>query len=143
MQPREWLDTITADGLNEVARVAGIPQRTLYNQLDKRSLSAENVVKIAAAYRVHPLRALIDCGLVDAAWEQVPDVEAALRLATDEQLTDEVLRRLKAGSPSFDTPIDELIDDSEYDWAARDAGGRGQLRALREDQDRDAEHPDE
>ncbi|HAF71983.1 MAG TPA: hypothetical protein DCL06_02720 [Corynebacterium variabile] len=69
----------------------------------------DNVIKITAAYGYSPIRALIDLGELDAMWTQVPDVEAALRLATDEQLTDEFLRRLKvAPNPEWDTPVGDL-----------------------------------
>ena len=110
MNAKEWLRVTTTDPLNEIARRAGIPQRTLYNQLERRSLAAENVIKVADAYGVHPLRALIDCGYVDAGWAELPDVDTALRRATDDQLADEILRRLKLahGSTVFDEPIDDL-----------------------------------
>lgn len=120
MDSRTWIGTITSDAQNEVARRAGIPQRTLYHQLD-RGLSAENIIRIAVAYSRHPLRALIDTGHIDPAWSMAPDVESALLLATDDQLTDEILRRLTtSNAPSvFDTPIDELITPgSDYEAVA-------------------------
>ena len=64
-QPQLWLRTITTDSQNELSRKVGIPERTLYNQIRKGRLSAENVLKIAEVYNIHPLRALIDNGYVD------------------------------------------------------------------------------
>ena len=109
MKNRDWIGTITDDPLNEVARRAGIPQRTLYNQLDKK-ISAENVIRIAVTYGRHPLRALIDTGHIDEAWAHVPDIEASIRIATEDQLADEVLRRMKLGVDlgPLDEPIDEV-----------------------------------
>lgn len=112
MDAKQWLQQVTDDPLNEIARRSGIPQRTLYNQLDKRTLSAENIIRVAETYGRHPLRALIDTGHINAAWARMPDVEAALRLATDDQLADEILRRLKlaSGESVFDEPVDQLAD---------------------------------
>lgn len=112
MDSRHWLGTITSDAQNEIARRAGIPQRTLYHQLDK-GLSVDNIIRIAVAYGRHPLRALIDTGHIDPAWSMAPDVESALRLASDDQLTDEILRRLNEShgkNSIFDVPIGDLED---------------------------------
>lgn len=110
MNIREWIASITEDGTNEIARKSGIAQRTFYNQLDKGTLTAENVIRVAITYRAHPLRALIDTGFIDPAWASIPDIEAALRLATEDQLADEVLRRMKISPDStvFDAPVDDL-----------------------------------
>lgn len=110
MNPHEWLRSITDDGPNAIARRAAISERTLYSQLERGALSVPNILKVCRAYDSNPIRALIDWGHIDAAWASVPDVEAALRLASDEQLTDEVLRRLRIvrDHPLYDTPVDEL-----------------------------------
>ena len=99
MNPHEWLRSITDDGPNAIARRAAISERTLYSQLERGALSVPNILKVCRAYDSNPIRALIDWGHIDAAWASVPDIEAALRLASDEQLTDEVLRRLKLIPP--------------------------------------------
>lgn len=70
----------------------------------------ESLIKISSAYNSSPLEALIEMGHVAPEWADVPNVIAALRQATDEQLTDEILRRLKLGSKRFDTPLDELAE---------------------------------
>lgn len=118
--PHEWLAALTSDSQNQAARRAGIPERTLYHQLGKGSLSVENVLKLAKAYDKHPLRALIDTGYVDPSWAKSEDVISALQQATPTQLADEMLRRIekaeeraeKAPLP-FTTPINELVEDKE------------------------------
>ena len=120
MDTTEWLDKLTTATTRDIAKRAGISERTLQHQVKAGKLSMENVALIAAAYSVHPLRALIDTGFIDPAWARVPDVEAALKIATDEQLTNEILRRLEGThAPVYDTPIDELPHTkSDYGLAA-------------------------
>lgn len=89
-QPQLWLRTITTDGQNELSRKVGIPERTLYNQIRKGRLSAENVLKIAEVYNIHPLRALIDNGYVDEKWDK--DVETYLTAASPRQLADAMIK---------------------------------------------------
>ena len=108
MDARTWLETITDDQPGTIAKKAGIPRRTLYHQLERGTFPIDNIIKITDAYGTSPIDALMEIGVIDRAWANVPDVVAALRLATDDQLTDEILRRLKLGSRNFDTPVDEL-----------------------------------
>ena len=108
MDARTWLETITADQPGTVAKKAGIPRRTIYHQLERGTFPIDSIIKITDAYGTNPIDALMEIGIIDRAWANVPDVVAALRLATDDQLTDEILRRLKLGSRSFDTPVDDL-----------------------------------
>lgn len=89
-QPQLWLKTVTTDSQNESARKAGIPERTLYSQIRKCRLSAENVLKIAEAYNIHPLRALIDNGYVDQKWDR--DIETYLTAASPRQLADAMIK---------------------------------------------------
>lgn len=112
MEIRTWIASITEDGLNEVARKSRIAQRTLYNQLDKGHPTAENVIRIATTYNAHPFRALIDTGHIDAAWALVPDIRAALRLASEDDLGDEVLYRMKLGTSTLgDKTVDQLVEE--------------------------------
>lgn len=113
MELTEWLAGITDDTAQNIAARAGLPKRTVQHQLSTGRMSLENLVKIAAAYGHHPLRTLIEWEIVDRAWEKVPDVKAALRLASEDDLSDEVVRRLMElkeakRTSSLDTPIDEL-----------------------------------
>ena len=110
MEFGEWLRKVTDDTIPVIARKVGLSPRTLQHQVRNDIMNIENVVKIAEAYSINPVRELIDLGYISSAWEKVPDIKGALRLATDSQLTDEILRRLEAGSkasfdPDHDTPF--------------------------------------
>lgn len=144
MNPHEWLRSITDDGPNAIARRAAISERTLYSQLERGALSVPNILKVCRAYDSNPIRALIDWGHIDAAWASVPDVEAALRLASDEQLTDEVLRRLKLipRHPDYDTPVDELARRRASAPPVFDDGA-GDVGSLPMVADSSPDHPEE
>lgn len=111
MEFGEWLRKVTDDTIPVIARKVGLSPRTLQHQVRNDIMNIENVVKIAEAYSINPVRELIDLGYISSAWEKVPDIEGALRLATDSQLTDEILRRLEAGSKAYRRPVDELIEE--------------------------------
>lgn len=105
---QEWLSTITEDSIAEISRRTGIPRRTLQYQLANDKPSIENLLEISSTYGVSPIETMLYFEIISRAWEKVPNITGALRLASDEQLTDEILRRLKGGSQAFDTPIDEV-----------------------------------
>lgn len=112
MKHIEWLiHVIGTDSLRDVGKTADVPMRTLYNQREKGHLSAENVIAIAVAYGHHPVGALVDTGYLDAKWAEQVDPARALRTVTEDDLADEVLRRMKLGverDGPLDTPVDEL-----------------------------------
>lgn len=111
MDTNEWLNALTGGATaKEIARNAGISERTLQHQVQNGKVSVENAMKISVAYDRHPLRTLIDLGVVDKAWAHVPDVKAALRIAKDVELTDEILDRLNLANydPIYDEPVDDL-----------------------------------
>ena len=68
-------------------------------------LKADLVIKIAEAYEESPVIALADLGFMSARWITEPGVLTALSRASDEQLTDELLRRLRLIE---DVPVDTL-----------------------------------
>jgi len=111
MEFGEWLRKVTDDTIPVIARKVGLSPRTLQYQVRNDIMNIENVVKIAEAYSINPVRELIDLGYISSAWEKVTAIEGALRLATDSQLTDEILRRLEAGSKAYRRPVDELINE--------------------------------
>ncbi len=112
MKHSEWLRNVTnGDSVNATATRAGVVQRTLARQLEKERIDAENVIAIAVAYDQHPVGALVDTGYLDEQWAQQVDPSRALREVTEEQLADEVLRRMRLGveaGGALDTPVDEL-----------------------------------
>lgn len=114
MEYTEWLETITSDSQNEVAEKIGIARRTLQNQL-YGTPKMETIVKISEAYGINPHQALTGLGYINAHWLRAlaTDVEATLIAATEQQLSDEVLRRMVRGLETdvLDTPVDELIEE--------------------------------
>lgn len=102
----EWFQRVTrGDSNRRVSELASISPATLGRQLKDNSLSADLIIKIAAAYNESPVIALVDLGFVSARWLQDVGTTTALSKATDEELTDELLRRLRLIE---DTPVDEL-----------------------------------
>ena len=93
------------DSYRRIAELAGINDRTLANQMRAGELKPEMIIKIAEAYEESPVYALVDLGYISARWVTEPGVVTALNRATDEQLTDQLLLRLKLIE---DVPADEL-----------------------------------
>lgn len=106
MEHTEWMQRITrGDSYRRVAELAGINDRTLANQMRAGELKPEMIIKIAEAYEESPVYALVDLGFISARWVTEPGVVTALNRATDEQLTDQLLLRLKLIE---DEPVDQL-----------------------------------
>ncbi|MEH0147431.1 hypothetical protein V6D40_07140 [Corynebacterium sp. Q4381] len=109
MKHTEWLQRVTrGDSYRRVAEVSGINDRTLANQMRAGELKPELIIRVAEAYDESPVIALVDLGFMSARWMTEPGVLTALARATDEQLTDELLRRLKLIE---DVPVDELANE--------------------------------
>ena len=109
MEHMEWFDrTTSGETLRQVAKRADVPLATLSSQTRKGTLKADIIIKIAEAYDESPVIALVDLGFMSSRWITEPGVRTALSRASDEELTDELLRRLKL----LDTrPIDQVADD--------------------------------
>ncbi|WP_066584574.1 hypothetical protein [Corynebacterium provencense] len=111
MEHSEWLaETTGGDSARTIAKKSGVPDRTVLNQTEKGKFSAENVIKIATGYGKSPVRALVDTDYLDEQWAETVDPITALRQVSEEDLADEVLRRMKLPGTheEFDTPVDEL-----------------------------------
>ena len=101
-----WFKRVSRNDSNRrVAERANISDATLGRQLKAGELSADIIIKIAQAYDESPVVALVDLGFISAKWIQEVGTTTALSRATDEELTDELLRRLQLIS---DEPVDEL-----------------------------------
>lgn len=111
MEHSTWLAATTSDSVRNVAITIGLPPRTLATQVEKGRISPENVIKIAERHGVHPVGALVDTGYLDQQWADEVDPVTAVQQLTDEQLADEILRRLRevrGDHAAFRTPVDEL-----------------------------------
>lgn len=93
------------DSLRRVSELADVSDRTLSRQLRDQELRPDMVIKIAQAYNESPSEALVDLGFMDEKWLTSASVRRALMKATDEQLTDELLRRLNLLP---DAPVDDV-----------------------------------
>lgn len=112
MNHSDWVNEVSnGDAINAIATKAGIIHRTFARQVERGHISAENVLAIAVAYEIHPVGALVDTGYLDEEWARQVDPMHALRSVTEDQLAQEVLRRMKLGverGGALDIPIDEL-----------------------------------
>lgn len=132
MNNSEWLEKVTNNAsVNAAANRAGIVQRTLSRQVERGEISAENVIAIAEAYNVHPVRALVDTEYLDEEYARTVDPVSAIRMVSEEQLANETLRRMKLG-----VKTDVLTTDIN-DLAARRAGApvSGASASLHDDDD--------
>ena len=98
MNINDWYtETVSGDSVNRVAQRSGIAQTTLNGQRKAGRLTAETVAAIAVAYDRDVLDALVIAGLITHEQIKRHGVRAALEAATDQELSDEVWRRMSAG----------------------------------------------
>lgn len=121
MKHKEWLALVSPDSVRASALKAGIKPRTLAAQLEEERLSPENVIALARAYGVGPVRALVDTEYITAGEAGHEDSISNLYRATEEELVAEVLRRMKipAAQRLITTPVDQLIVQPAPDPARR------------------------
>lgn len=101
-----WIEAVTrGHSVRQIAANAQIPPATLSRQISTGTVTPENAVAIAVAYGASPVKALVALGVLDPDNVDTMSVEQALREATDQQLVDEVMRRL-SGATEEDTAFD-------------------------------------
>ncbi|WP_406709327.1 hypothetical protein QEV61_04545 [Trueperella pyogenes] len=111
MNTAKWLKEIAgttggALSINAIAIKAGLPQATLNRHVNAGALTAEEVISICRAYLYPVTQGLVDLGFITEEDLKLPSIQATLRDATDEQLVDEIARRLEQGKrEAFDQPI--------------------------------------
>lgn len=105
----QWIyETIGSDSLRQAASLASLSQSTFSRQLTNKSITVETAVKIAHAYQVSVIPALMALDIVTENDIAEFASEATIQDASDEVLSAEVLQRMKASSALIDTPIDEV-----------------------------------
>lgn len=105
----QWISEATqGDSLRQIASTAGLSAATLSRQTTNHSVTVETVVKIARAYQVSVIPALIALDVVTEDDIRRFAAEAAVQDADDDVLADEVLRRMKAGSAMMNAPISDV-----------------------------------
>lgn len=124
MNHTEWLKQVTKSAsMREVSRRSGVAERTVASQIERNKFSAGNVIRIAVGFDAHPVTALVDCGYIDPEDAKAADPLAAIRKVTDDELADEVLRRLRLAGDhtALTTPIDELVEERGAAESTNDA----------------------
>ncbi|EPD70824.1 hypothetical protein HMPREF1219_00119 [Corynebacterium pyruviciproducens ATCC BAA-1742] len=104
----QWLRRITrGDSNRQICDLAHLAPSTLGRQIREGRLDPAIIIKVAQAYEESPVIALVDLGYISARWITEPGIATALSRATDEELTNELLRRLQLLP---DEPVDELVE---------------------------------
>lgn len=94
MNFESWLDELIGDDTRATAsKKADYAQSTISRQLSRGYLRPETVIALCRAYDRSPVSGLIETGYINDYELHGPDVEVALREATNEQLLDEIMRR--------------------------------------------------
>lgn len=94
MNVEAWFKDLTdSSSLREAAEKSGISKSTLSRNLDANTMTPETVIALCRAYDRSPVTGLIETEYINDYELHGPDVEVALREATNEQLLDEIMRR--------------------------------------------------
>lgn len=114
-----WIqETVGGASDREIARLADIGQSTLSRQRRENTVTVETAMKIARAYQVSVIPALLALGIVSEFDIEEFSSASSVSDASDETLIAEVLRRMKEGKADWaHEPISKLD--------ARRGGGRG------------------
>ena len=118
MNKETWFkETVQGDTIAEVALKAGIIKTTAWRQYNNAlGFSAENVILIARAY---PVEALVEFGYIRADEMASGETVARLHDASDDELLQELARRLKENADA-DWANSPIIYRDEFDMAAND-----------------------
>lgn len=112
-------ETIGDDSINLAAEKTGIAHTSLSRYLSNGRLASDTVIAIARAYGLNAITALVDTKYLTEEDTRVYQVQINLDLAEDEELVDQILKRIKAGkaAPSasapeaFTTPLEVVVED--------------------------------
>lgn len=121
MSKETWFkETVQGDTIAEVALKAGIIKTTAWRQYNNAlGFSAENVILIARAYHKSPVEALVEFGYIRADEMANGRTVARLRDASNDELLQELARRLKENADA-DWVNSPIIYRDEFDMAAND-----------------------
>lgn len=115
MQSTRWWDYITEiigdSTYSQAATKAGFDKSAFTRWKKGARADPDFVVKIARAYDANVLEALVAAEFITEAEAKLREIKVGgitLNDATNEQLTDEILRRLQADATAYDATVDEL-----------------------------------
>lgn len=110
----KWIrSTVGQASDREIAKLANLGQSTLSRQRRDGSVTVDTVVAIARTYQVSVIPALIALGIVTESDISSFSAQSRLEDASDEEIADEVLRRMKNGSKLMEDPISSVEDHLE------------------------------
>lgn len=112
MRHEEWLEqTIGNDSQRSVAAKVGVPQSTISRQVARGRLDPELVIAIARAYSTSPADALVETGYLEGEDLEVAGVPQALGYATNQQLYEEIMRRVDPDAVRLFRPRNVITPD--------------------------------
>lgn len=110
-----WFTRATGnDSYNNAAARAGLAQATLNRRVTSGKLTPLDVIAVSRAYGHNPIEELARIGFIEKSEIRSLVNGPVLSLASDQEIADEVWRRLSSGGASgvFDQPLGER-DDNE------------------------------
>lgn len=96
MSNQEWVTEVTGGAsLRDIGERIGVHHVTVSRRITEGR--AETCVAIARAYDADPIKGLVAWGVITSGEASSGDADLALRGATDLQIAEEMVRRIKAG----------------------------------------------
>jgi hypothetical protein len=116
-----FLELTGARSGREMARAIGIDATTLNRRL-RSEPPVQTVVAICRAYRLNVVQVFVRVGYITASEAAEGAVASALQSASDEQLAEEMLRRVREGSAgtAITEPMDANVGSATQDDGAED-----------------------
>ena len=106
MNAHEWIKTVAGNDTNrEIARRSQLSDATLSRQISRNALTFDIVLAVARGYGVSVISALVATGFITDEEASITSTAAALQAADDEQLIEEVYRRIQRGSTAYEEPV--------------------------------------
>lgn len=98
MEHVQWFDSLPGKpSISAAARAANIQKTTLMRQLDRKNIPAENVIAICRAFGKSAADGLVETGYLTPGDFEGAGVVEALSQATNQQIVDEISKRLASG----------------------------------------------
>ena len=121
MDKKTYFAQLTRDAaINEIGSKTGLSVSTLWRQYNKGcEFNAESVIIIARAFGGSPVEALVQFGFLSPEEAKHGEVAGMLSEASDDELLQELARRLKTNADA-DWANSPIIYRDELDMAAND-----------------------
>lgn len=98
MDMKDWIASLPGSPLpTQAAEASGIDRSTISRQLKRGQLSAENVIAICRAFGKSAADGLVETGYLTPGDFEGAGVVEALSKATNQQIVDEISKRLASG----------------------------------------------